>query len=317
MSMNNNLALFHRVHERYMHNAHMLPLRKQFHFFSRLYLWTREEEYRHTLQHMHDEWWKSFDTITQRSARIQSEPPRFVEPKKKYRISAMRTYGAIGIYNRLLFRCLYDRTIFNGNAFTQIRELIDSDHMFTLREQLVSDQNALFALSTPAVNFLTLTQYFFANEVRPLAPQFFLDVGEACVLSDQADDNDARIYFYTHSIIGASHFYADRLHESDISLYIDMVKCVERLIQSRYESFSLDHKCEFVVCAKLCGYTSSLSEKIHTELLQSCSSDEPYFLNVQNTYAQRRKKQSFSSMEHTNVLALMGFYAQKSEISKS
>jgi hypothetical protein len=302
-----DLDLFSKVHAQYLDKDAALSPRKKFHFFSRLYLWSKNTEYKERMLPLKTEWMRSFPKVCERLSRARIIKYVKKEPKKSYRVDILTKYYHIKDYNKFFFRCLLDRTIFNDSLFEASVSSIDKSHLAAFRAAFMEDTHAVFALSTHAVNFITLSNYFFGDEVCPLSYEYFLNVGDREVLNEERDDLDARIYFYTHVIIGASRFYAERIADDALSYCREMVRRVEQIIESHYDTLSLDHKCEFLVCAHLCEYETVLQERIYHELVTSISPHPLFFKNIHNARSIRKHEATISSMEHTNVLALMAF----------
>lgn len=270
-------------------------------------------EYLTTLEELHGAWIRPLPQMYGRVSQLHTRNEVLKKnPKKEYRIESMQKFFHIEIYNRLFFKGLFAQTIFGNTDIASAIRVLDQDFLMNRREALLHDTESLFSLSTPAVNFLTLSNYFFGDTLCPLSFTSFSEIGDSVVLRDKSHDLDARIYFYTHAIIGATHFYARRVPEHLLPPCREMVRRVEELIRDNYELLSLDHKCEFLVCAILCGYTTSLKEQIYNELTHSISPYGTFFINAQNAYAEKRKTQTISSMEHTNILALIAFLPKNS-----
>ena len=302
------VPLFLKVRDYYIEHQDTLPLRKRFHFFSRCYLWSKRPEYFSILEGMRSEWFRNFTKTQSVLAHIHTTQGVLKNlPKKQYRIEGMQKFFSIKIFNRHFFRCLFERTIFKGTAFEDSVSSIDIAYIKNLHTTLMADKEAFFSLSTPAVNFVSLSSYLFGQEVLPLSYESLLRVAESVTLPNKTDDLDARIYFYTHAIIGASHFYADPIPSEIMPICTEMVMRVEQLIETHYDAIALDHKCEFLVCAILCGYDTSLRDRIRDELEHSLSREGMFFINTQNIHSTKRKAPTLASMEHTNVLALMAF----------
>lgn len=305
-------SIFSGVRDHYLARKEELPLRKRFHFFSRCFLWTGKPEYHKELRMLRGAWWTPFERIKARLGTLRTTPYRAkISSTKQYRSAAAAKYADIKLYNRYFFRCLFDRTLFGGTAFEDSLNSVDFSHLSALRCRLTEDTESVFALSTTAVNFITLSSILFGQETFPLAPEYFLDVSNSISIPDRHNDSDARVYFYTHVIIGASHFYACPLPAEHLLHYREMLRRTEDIVEKNYDDLSLDHKSEFLVCAQLCGYESRLRSRIHDELTRSLSSEGSYFVNTHNSYTHRIRNDSFSVMEHTNVLTLMAFLGTK------
>ncbi len=308
METESTVSLFLKVRDYYIEHQAELSLRRRFHFFSRCYLWSRRPEYFSVLEHMRVEWFRNFTKMQTVLARIHTTQGVLKKlPRKQYRIKSMEKFFRIKIFNRFFFRCLFDTTIFNGTAFKDSVSSIDLEYIKKLRTTLMADEEALFSLSTPAVNFVSLSSYLFGQDIFPISYESLLRVADSSTLPNEMDDLDARIYFYTHAIIGASHFYADPISPEIMPVCKEMVVRVEQIIEKHYDMIALDHKCEFLVCAILCEYDTPLKNRIREELEHSVSPEGMFFVNTQNMHSKKRKTPTLASMEHTNVLALMAF----------
>ena len=293
------------VRDYYLQKLVFLPPHLQFHFLSRLHLWSRKRAYISEITAARATWWNPEVVIAELE---QMYSGNHKEPQKyrgrAYRAEATARHPYVGVYNNLFFKCIFDETIFDGKGSAMLREHIDMEHLAETRRQLLEDPASLFVLSTVAVNFLYHCGHFFGNEGLTIDPAFIMEVGKTQRVEGVAD-LDARIYFYTHAIIGASHFYAQSISGHARVQYQEMIKGIERILAHQYVDASLDHKTEFLVCCRLVGYDSYLEPVIRSELERSVSPHGLYFVNRHNTHAHNPAKQSMLHMEHTNVLALM------------
>lgn len=302
--VSNITELCEEVRDYYLQILPTLPLKKQFHFLSRCHLWWGGEEYSSRIQSLHDSWWNLYPKAERSVKRaVQGVYPA---PKgKTYREPYKHIYKDIYAYNRYFFMCLFDRIIFQGDAFTESAGCIDRDHHASLHATLRKDLDALRTLSTPAVNFITLSHYFYPD-LPTLSSDDWLHIGLRDTSLQGHDYLDATIYLFTHVIIGNTLFYARAPEEKELQVFAQMLRHAEALIDTHYDSLSLDHKTEFLVCAALCSHVSYLKDRIAAELTQSVSPCGTYFHNVLNTHASKEPK-SAARMEHTNILALMAF----------
>lgn len=302
-------SAFRSVLDTYMQALPTISTRKQFHFLSRAYLWSKQPQYLELLNALHEKWWKDFDVLATRIQRIPHAHEGGAYTRgKKYRREAHAQYPSIRLYNRFFFKLLFDQTIFQGTAHETYVSCVDETHLRTLRARLVEDDEAVCILSTPAVNFLTLSHHFFPQVGEWMPPAFYLKVGDSITLGEPTHDLDAHFYLYTHALIGFTHFYAHDIPAEIRPQCIALIERLEYFLATQYNNLSLDHKCEFLVCAKLLTYDTVWKSRIYDELFASCAPQGTHFINTLNTYAERGEgKQSLTRMEHTNILALMAF----------
>lgn len=311
------------VRDYYLKKLKYFPTGTKFHFLSRLYLMFGVQSYKEELESIQDEWWSGIDNVLHKLETMQNEPKSsHTKTAKKYRKVAAAKHPHIDTYNDFFFKCLFNETVFNGNAFVEHKSHINLNIIRAAHEQLISDPLSVLTLSTPAVNFLYFCNHYFAKEGLCVEPEFFLKVGDEHHLDAQKDDVDAHIYMYTHAIISATRFYSESLPENTKNVYREMIVRIEKILEENYAETTLDHKCEFLVCCKLSKYTSHLEPIIKSELLSSISPYGLYFVNTLNTHKSNVRKQSMAVMEHSNVLALMAFlepsdmHSETSQISE-
>jgi hypothetical protein len=307
-----NTDSIEKVKQYYLSNLSTLSLKKQFHFLSRNYLWTGGNIEKILLEEMRPVWWIRYaDACSRLTHAIEAVPTTLCESKKQYRKEVARKYYTLRYYNRLFFMCLFDETIYGNVQRDLLRQQLDMSHLCRTRDMLMHDPESLFRLSTVGVNFLSLSNYFFGDELCPFTVSSCSKVSDAVILQDPSHDLDARTYFYTHALIGMTRFYATEIPPHALPDCIVLLKRLEQLLKDNYEKLSLDHKCEFLVCAALCDYMTPLREKIYDELQQSVSPQGMYFVNTMNVHSVKNVNASLSRMEHTNVLAIMAYTDKK------
>lgn len=302
-------APFRHVLDTYMESLPVCSVGKQFHFLSRAYLWSKQPQYLVQLEKLREKWWKDFDVLVTRIQRIPHAHEGGVYTRgKTYRRAVHTRYPSIRLYNRFFFKLLFDQTIFHGTAHETYASCVDETHLRTLRARLVADPESVCILSTPAVNFLTLSHYFFPQSGDWMPPAFYEKVGESVALEESMHDLDAHFYLYTHALIGFTHFYAHGIPPEIYPQCVSLIERLEHFLATQYDRLSLDHKCEFLVCAQLLNYDTVWKLRVYDELLASYAPQGTHFMNTLNTYAERGEHaQSQSRMEHTNILALMAF----------
>ena len=158
---------------------------------------------------------------------------------------------------------------------------------------------------------LSVNDHFFGNEDGLFDIQRLLDIPNSYKVDNELDDIDARIYYYTHMIIGASKFYSEEILEETLPLYFEALNRVEEIISQNYTKCNIDQKAEFMVCARLCGFESYLEPIIRSELANSYSPHGTFLVNTYNIHKDKVFKQTLETAEHSNVLAIMAFGNEK------
>ncbi|MCF7815835.1 MAG: hypothetical protein K9M10_03670 [Candidatus Pacebacteria bacterium] len=291
------------IRDYYEQNAGYLQPDKRFHFYSRLFLWTRDESYMKELDLLRYKWLpdiQSYCTLAKKIPLLQAKPR---SGGRIYRQSSYQKHYKVYKYNRIFFKALFLKTIY-GESVEALIGAIDAEDIQRTREELCNDKEAIFALSTHAVNFLYHYEHFFNKTVNP---QYILDIGKTYTLSEPTHSLEARTYLYTHAIIGASHFYEKRTITENRSVYIEMLKEIETDMQYHFSEISLDIKCEFVVCAALVDYESTYTDMIASEVALSVSKHANYIVDTYNSKSSKIFKNGFHASEHRNVLAIMAF----------
>lgn len=291
------------VREHYERNLTHLQPQKRFHFLSRMYLWTRDDKYKVQLEALRLGWLPDTKRLITLAKKIPTLSPLEKSGGRSYRREGYKKHFKIYSYNRIFFKALFLKTIYNEPIDTIIGA-IDVLDVRTVRDELLADTESVFALSTHAVNFLYHYEHFFGERIEP---EYILEVGNICSLSDNAHDLEARAYLFTHAIIGASHFYATRRIPEHIEVYTEMLQNIEGLIQNHFTQLSLDVKCEFLVCAKLLGYESPLRKSIWSEVEASSSAHGDFIVDTFNQKRTLVFKKNFHASEHRNVLAILAF----------
>lgn len=290
------------IRDAYIKKAPLLGTGKQFHFLSRMYLWTGNDMYKHALDSMADLHIKDEDFLVHKAEQVVHATYSPLVGGRQYRKKYHAQYHKLYAYNAIFFKLLFHESIF-GRKPSRVIDAIDKTDIESLRAELLEDTEALFTLSTSAVNFLYHYEYFYGTSVDT---QYLLQVVDAVSLNDQSNDLHARLYFLTHMIIGASHFYKEKLLTHN-SLLDEVFSRLEKLVVEHYPNLSLDMKCEFAVCARLLGKHSAILGSVEREVLSSFSEHGNFIIDTYNTHRERNHHHGMRISEHRNVLAIMAF----------
>lgn len=281
---------------------------KKFHFLSRMYLWTREEQYKGQLEILNKE--RVGDTKENRenaiSLLLTSQKTRgegmVAKQKRKYYFGI---YPQLESFVSVLFKGLFAETLYNIDMRYAIREHVNDYQFLELEKSLSEDVDAIQILSTHAVNYFYLLDFYLKKEQDTRAETLF-HIGKSFV--SRKTDNESlalQFYFFTHCVLGASHFYDRLVAGKTLEIYREMMRNLDILLDSRYKEVSLDNKFEFLVCCKLCSYVSRHKDAIHAEAERSFSPIGNFLVDTHNKHATETLKRDFATSEHRNVLFLL------------
>jgi glutathione synthase/RimK-type ligase-like ATP-grasp enzyme len=293
------------VKKYYEDHLAFLPREKQFHFASRLYLFTKDTTQSDTLKKLQD--WYAWDEskINSQLSELQKEAPQKMKKvinQRNFRVSQAKKYPLLGFYNAVFYKTLFTKTLYGDDHRDRLSPLLDKKEIRSYQKKIRSDSEAIFALSTHAVNFIYLSEWFLTDG-SAITPKILHSIAQKGELPDVSDTVLSRIYMLTHCIICASLFYSKEIHD-DMDVYTEMLRDIEKLITEHYTDISLDQKCEFLVCAKIMQYKTSLEKMIKNEADRSFSPHGNYIVDTFNVHKTKYKK-DLSLSEHRNILYIL------------
>lgn len=284
-----------KVLSSYIRNMALLSENKQFHFNSRMFLWTRKTIYKENIFALKKVLLENLDASLENSKNPTPEyPKRFLSMRK----NALEKYPWILRYNTVLFKWLFLNTIFKEDIREKILETIPEKILQENALTLLHDPLSLVSLSTFGINFLYLTRGILHSE-NLFHPKQLLDITKEYPI-DTHEYAELRLYYFTHCIIGESQFY-NKSVKSKVDTYIDMLTASEEIIKKYFDFVSIDNKVEFLVATKLCLKKSSLSERIQRECEENFSERLGYITEPRRPI----EKQNMNNEEHRNVLYVM------------
>jgi glutathione synthase/RimK-type ligase-like ATP-grasp enzyme len=285
-----------------------------FHFASRLWLWTGDDWARQTLDAARGTYIGTTEAeITATVAQLVTDfeaTGLTLSNSKRFRQQYFDRYPRLSLYVKLLFKMMFASSIYQLDLRPQIRAHVTDAELIDTFTALRQDHDAIRVLSTHAVNFFSLLSYYFRDDATKLAqvtipPAELLEVSrsyDALIDRGELDPYTARkmrIYLLTHVIIGASQFYQRR-----ITGHADLLRELEQVITTDFAGTSIDNKNEFLVCAKLCGQTSSLEPLILGESAASLSW-AGNFIVESTDWGSKAILHSLTQAEHRSVLFIM------------
>lgn len=291
------------VQEEYATQIHFLA-GKKFHFLSRMFLWTGKETYEKMIADLK----KTYIGETEREHEIILRKVHMTLPEhgnqmvaREARMELFTKYPNLEPCLNLLFKNLFAEKIYGINLRPLIKKIVTNDEFISLKNRLESDGDALRILSTHALNYLYLLEYYIQTNEGRIDLERYLRIGN----SYPANNFELQIYFFTHCIIGASMFYSEKINNEDIGVYTKMLKRIEQIISDHFQQISLDNKFEFLVCARLCGFHTSIEEQILAEASRSLSPVSNFLIDTENSKAAPEERNDFVGSEHRNVLFIM------------
>jgi len=228
--------------------------------------------------------------------------------RKKY----LEKYPQLLSYNHLLFKNLFSQTIYKKNLHPEIEKILPQAKLIALKKKLEKDKEAIAVLSTFAVNYFYVLAYYL-NDPKLANPNLFLDVFKK--KNEQLKNHpDLRAYILTHAIIGESQFYSKGILRHK-KIYLKMLAELENIINTNYFQLALDIKFEFLVCCKLCDYSSSLEKIILGEADRSLADNGNFLISRLNDSCGTMTRNILDA-EHRNVLFIMANSQYKNSSKK-
>lgn len=291
----------------YFENQKYLARSKLKHFYSRMFLWTGNQKYRQHLMKNKQQFLgkNELDIKKKIDHCLQVSPDQFSINCYELRKPYLQKYPDLQKYDALLFFMLHAKNLYDQNMKKFVIDKVPSEKFIDLYWNLSKDKNAVAILSTYAINFLYLVEYFFTEELKNkrISPQYFFDIAKSFHKNNDPDSICLQLYLLTHCIINESRFYAKKIYKYK-NIYQKMIQYTEHIIVNNYFNVSLDCKIEFLVCADLLKYVSFIKNLILDEAKLSFSPHGNFIIDKLNN---RRDlyKQNFNAAEHKNVLFLM------------
>lgn len=279
---------------------------KRIHWLARHYLWFRDPFSRELLEHDRRHFMKPTSTGTRNAyKRLYNASMKHRGSQKKdrdhVRVMKRAEYPELSAINKLLFRSLFATTIFKQDTRSCLRLAIPKEHIRALRDRLLSNPSDIAVLSTPAVNFLSLTPWAYGLKRIPIS---FYGPLVANIHTANVYEQNRLLYLITHLIIGESLFYAKRITRDTTSLK-RLLGIADTAIITHSSSIRLDIKIETLLCAKLLGKRMrSRAPTLREARNSQFDKQHPYVIDIQNAY-KGTSLTSPSASEHRNILLVM------------
>jgi hypothetical protein len=289
--------LYNTIRATYVGRFAELTPKSRLHFASRLYLWLQDPVTANWLAQLRPGFTAEERPLLAVRQLIAEPAPR-LQQTGTLRAPYFERYPKLRVYERVLFRLLFMRTLYGLETSALFDELFSPTDTEQLYEALLNDPESLARLSSFGVNFVYLLKRFVRQDESGLPLEQLLHVGQTGYGNDTADCR-LQCYFYTHCIIGESLFYAQPVPPQHLAFCRRMLKETEELIERSFAQLKLDNLCEFLVCCRLLGYTSPLEAR-SLRACQAALSPEGYLVEPTD-----KRPPDLSRAEHRNVLFLM------------
>ena len=285
----------------------LLSFANQSHYYSRLYLWSKDNEassfFEQNKKRIIGENLDETHEIIKRilNSKRQKQFPEDTEDNI-VRNSLFQKYPNLGKYKNVLFKYLFAKSIYNIDIKHVIEEELDINLLIDLKDELIKNIKDLSQLSTFGVNYLYMLSNFLEEDIEFSLIESMLS-SENFNQFSKSTSSKLSLYLIFHSIIGKSKFYYKEI-TTEIEEYTSILKQAEDIIYKDYFNISIDLKLEFIICTRLLKYNSFLEKIINNELKDSLSSLGNYLVDKYNSKIKPPKK-FFTVSKHRNLLYIL------------
>lgn len=297
------MDLAQRIQTHYFDNIAELPNDKQFHFATRMAAWYGDERALTLLRQLRPEILPETMPLTEVFKEIINREQTGTRNAHERRQPYFTAYPDLYGVHLALFRLRHMKVVYGVDARESFFAIFPETQLRKLCDSLLTNEDAVRNLSTFAINTLYLTRST-ALPGYSLSIEQLLEIGTRGYDLTNNEDIQLLIYFYTHCIIGESNFYTLPIPVETLPTYTTMLQKLESIIEQSYKQINLDNKLEFLVCARICNYSSGLAQRIYDECESSISPEGTFLIDVHNSNIQQ-DRMSFEKSEHRNVLYVM------------
>jgi hypothetical protein len=283
-----------------------MELEYKLHYASRLYSWNNDESAHQKLMDIknavmptdHEQRVANLEHIRAELAikDFERDVNNYVARKPYF-----EKYPDLLLVHNALFRIRHWYCIYDIDERPALFQMVPKQQVEAMIDSLQNDKDAMRVLSTYAINLIYLYEKLYADEKDIVDMQAILGLKAGYDYANKVD-LQMLIYLYTHCILGETLFYWQAITKR-ANDYMQMMRELEKIIVDNYEDVNLDNKFEFLVCARICGFSSELQAKIYDEAERSLG-PEGFIVDTLNKNGSP-VKQSFLMSEHRNVLYIM------------
>jgi hypothetical protein len=303
MHNENKIIDSEEVENYYFYHLDDLADGKRLHWLIRHHLWFGDSLSKDLLHDFEGNFYKTTELGTLRfyKSLLKDDHRTFIQEQDKIRAEKRQEYSELGKMNRVLFKTLFSYTIFKKDTRPILKKIVDVEQVVLLRDKLWNNEEDIAILSTPAINFLSISAWAYGLE-KPDAKKL-LHIVNTYQNKKNAFSVSRASYLMTHAIIGESLFYSKRI-ERDVRTYKHMIRLIDDFFQKSYKHVKLDIKLEALLCSRMLGVKMQTQAKIIDEA--SKSKDKDGFFIVDALNLQKGKTPHVpSKSEHRNILYIM------------
>jgi hypothetical protein len=292
------------IYTQYVDHLPELPLDKQIHFASRLYLWSGDGTCRTILDDLQTLIWRGRtpETLVRDlhagKIFVMNSGAKLIA--SQMRASYLERYPELRAAAFTLYWAQLLDTLYGQNLRASVLKTLPVAVYADMYDQLLHDPAAMRALSTYAVNFMYIYRQYVQQEGTTELAQYLQDKVATTPGTSSPEQEQLFAYLITHCIINATGFYAHPVPANEQAVYRSLLETLEMHLDQSYEALRLDNKLEFLVCCRLVGYESNYEKRILEEAA-SCHA-KPYGIIAQ---APGSTDTALARAEHRNVLYLM------------
>lgn len=297
-------AIADNIEHYYFYQLDHLQESKKAHWLLRHYLWFQDDLSQTLLRARKDHYIFPSQKATIESYQkiLSSSPEKTVKThvslRRKKRAKLLASdYPRLAKITTMLFKALFAYTIYDTDHRDLLPRIIPKEEILALRKKLLENPDHIRSLSTPAINFLYITEW--AYGCKREHPKTYLEIGQNYTEKDFVLNT---LYLLTHCIIGESRFYSRKIRYNK-SVYVKMLVEIDRLLQQHFKELPLDIKTESLLCARLLAKPLEAEKRIQYEISRSMK-QKPYLIDRFNFFRKKSSRQ-LSASEHRNVLYVM------------
>ena len=199
--------LCNEIYHFYIDNFDTLPLDKQFHFASRLWLWSDDGFCARRLQGLRTS--VTGDNSTEKALRSVYEQGKLSVHHGSKNASGLRApyfekYPDLRTVAMVLFRYTFLKTIYAIDGRKTLLGLFSGHEIEKLLKSIFADKRAVAVLSTHAVNAQYLYTRLVLEDDSAFDPETLLRIGQSQYNFRDPVEIQLYIYLYTHYIINKS-----------------------------------------------------------------------------------------------------------------
>lgn len=298
------------IKKNYDNNIKYLPYLYQFHYASRMFLWTKDNKYRQMLDELKNDF--IGDSSEQQKKVVQTTYYDFhFTPRldRQIRNGDIGLYEKVVHYNDILRRYLFGKTIYNVELGKYIEELISKKDLNFIYTELIKNPEAILSISTDAINYIFYIKFYFESyyydsisvDLESLFSLVQYYIKENSSLTREKITQ--LMYILTHCIIGQSEFYNKPI--TNKKNFGNFILLLENTIEDYFFDLGLDIKLEFLMCCKLLNHKTHIKNLILNQAHQSISYHGNYLEDKIRSSHTKSLADRMTLSEHSSVLYIM------------